>query len=86
METAGVVHQQDPGHAIAEMDDGDGGRIHHHALELIEVRAGEVGDQDPDEVAVRAHEHQAARMSRDDPLDLVEDASLRLEEALAGGE
>ncbi len=57
-----------------------------HALELIEVRAGVVGDQHADDVAVRADHDPAARVPSDDPLELVEDPGLRVDEALASGE
>src|SRR5918994_973663 len=86
MEAPGVVHQQDPGNAVAEVHDGDGCRIHEHALELVEVGTGVVGDEHPDQVAVRADHDPAARVACHDLLDLVEDTSLRLDEALAGRE
>ena len=65
-----------------EVDDRDRCRVRHHALELIEVRAGVVRDQHADEIAVRADRDPAARVTSDDPLDLVEDPRLRVDEAL----
>src|SRR5687768_5891709 len=82
METAGVVHEEDPRCAVTKMDSRDRTRFRHHALELIEVGARVMGDEHADEIAVRADRDATSRMPGDDALDPIQEASLRVDEAL----
>ena len=71
---------------VAEVHHGHGGGIDGDPLELVQVGARKVGDEHPDEIPVGSDDDTAAGMPSHDPLDLVEEARLRVHEALPGGE
>src|SRR5439155_3085337 len=71
-ETAGVVQQEHMRLAAVQLRDRHRRGLDDDPVELVQRRAGEMGREDADDVAVRGDRHPPPAVTPSDPLDLLD--------------